>query len=156
MREYLTTVLLVSAVTAILGVLPSEERIRKTVAFAMSLCVLSAVVLPLPALLSDVRLEYSSILDSLEGETLKGSEWLEEETLATVATGLSEHLCERYGVAEGELSVAVDGDLIDGTVILHRITLSLSGRAQMADAIGMKKYIEENTGAECEVIYLEK
>ena len=156
MREYLSSILLVSAVTAILGALPSEERVRRTVSFALSVTVLAAVVLPLPGLLTGLGGDLSAVIDSLDGEALGGGDWLEEETLATVADGLSEHLCERYSVGEGDLSVAVDGDVVDGVVILVRVTLSLAPRAQIANVPGLVRYIEENTGAECEVIYLEK
>ena len=156
MREYLTSILLVSAVTAVLSALPSEERVRRSVSFAMAVAVLAVTVLPLPSLLSGLRGGYSSVLDRLEEESLLGSEWLEEETLASVSDGLRDHLADRYRISADDIEVEAFGDLLDGTVILHTVKVTLSGGAQMADVIGMVKYIEENTGAECEVIYLEK
>ena len=87
---------------------------------------------------------------------MEGSDWLEEETLASVSEGLRDHLSDRYRISREEIAVEVVGDLLDGTVILSTVRVTLTGRAQMADVIGMVKYIEENTGAECEVIYLEK
>ena len=52
MRDYLITLLLVSAVAAVLSLLRGEGATARGVSFALSLLVLSAVVLPLPDLLS--------------------------------------------------------------------------------------------------------
>ena len=155
MKDYLVTVLIVSAVTAVLGALPSEEKMKKTVSFALSLGVLSAVVLPLPTLLSRLPSDYSSFLDRLETESLVGEEYLKAETLSAVGEGMAAHLAETYGLAREEVSVEVTGEIVDGTVILRHITLRLAGRAVAADVRSIVHYIESNTGADCEVIFLE-
>lgn len=156
MREYLITVLCVSAVTAVLGILPSDEKMKKSVSFALSLVLLAAVVLPLPALLTDLPRDFSAYLEELEGEIASGSDYLEGETLAAVGDGIAAHLADRYGLARGAISAVVEGDIVDNTVILTRVEIALSPSAQAADVRGMVYYVEENTGADCEVIYLEK
>lgn len=155
MREYLVTILAVSAVTAILGILPGEEGMRRTVSFALSLALLAAVVLPLPTLLRDLPADYSGILDRLEADSAEGEDYLREETLTAVGEGIRKHLSEEYSLPDGELSVAVTGDIVDGTVILRRVTLTVGPRAAAADIPSIVKYIKKNTGAECEVIYRE-
>ena len=156
MREYLVTILCVSAVTALLGILPSDEKMRKSVNFALSLILLSAVVLPLPSLLTDLPRDFSAYLEELESESLTGSEYLKKETLAAVCDGIADHLADRYGIPRGAISVTAEGDIVEETVILRRVILTLSPAAQAADVRGMIYYVEENTGAECEVIALEK
>lgn len=156
MREYLVTVLLVSAVTAVLGILPSDEKMKKAVNFALSLVLLSAVVLPLPTLLSGLPRDYSAYLEELEGEIASGSDYLEKETLAAVGDGIAAHLADRYGIPRGAITAVAEGDIVDNTVILRRVTLSLSRAAQTADIRSIIYYVEENTGADCEVIYLEE
>lgn len=153
MREYLTALLLVSAVTAVLSFLSGEGATKKGVQFALSLVVLAAVVLPLPGLVGRIPDEYGDVLDRLRGEYTEGEDYWQAATLAAVEEGIALHLCERYGLLEGELSVSALGDIVDGTVILHRVTLSVRGGAWAADLPGMIRYVEENTGAECEVIY---
>ncbi len=153
MKDYLVTILLVSAVTAVLGALPNEEKMKKTVSFALSLGVLSAIVLPLPTLLGKLPSDYSSFLDRLEAESLAGEDYLKAETLAAVGEGMAAYLSERYGLAREEVSVTVSGEIVDGTVILREVTLTLAGRAATADIPAMVKYIEGNTGADCEVIF---
>lgn len=155
MKEYLVTLLLVSAVTAVLGTLPGEEKMKRTVSFALSLGVLSAVVLPLPTLLAELPADYSSFLDHLEAGSLSGESYLEAETMAAVGEGMAAHLAEKYSLAREELAVEAEGDIVDGTVILRRVRLLLSGRAAAADVPAIVGYIEHNTGAECEVIYRE-
>lgn len=155
MREYLMTLLVVSAVTAILGMLPGEEGMRRTVSFALSLTVLSAVVLPLPTLLRQLPSDYEEILDRLESDRTEGGDYLREETLSAVGEGIQRHISEKYALPEGELSVAVFGDIVDDTVILRRVTLTVGPRAAAADMPSIVAYIKKNTGAECEVIYRE-
>ncbi len=155
MKDYLTAILIVSAVTAVLGILPTDERLRKTVSFALSLTVLGAVLLPLPTLLG--RMEgFSDILSELESEGEASTDWLEGETLAATAEGIRRYLIEEYDLADSEIAVTVEGDLISGTVILRRITLSVTGRAAAADIPGIVRALESDTGAECEVIYPER
>lgn len=155
MREYLVTLLAVSAVTAILGILPGEEGMRRTVSFALSATVLAAVVLPLPTLLRDLPEDYAGILDRLEADRLSGDDYLREETLSAVGEGIRRHISEKYALSEGELSVTAEGDIVDGTVILRRVVLTVGGAAAAADLPAIVKYIKKNTGAECEVIYRE-
>lgn len=155
MREYLVTLLAVSAVTAILGILPGEEGMRRTVSFALSLTVLAAVVLPLPTLLRDLPEDYAGILDRFKTDRLEGDDYLKEETLTAVGEGICRHIVDKYGIAEGELSVTAEGDIVDGTVILRRVVLTVGGAAAAADLPSIVAYIKKNTGAECEVIYRE-
>ncbi len=153
MRDYLSTLLLVSAVTAVLSVLPSEGQVKKAAAFALSLAVLSAVVLPLPSLLSGGKGSLDGLLAELEGEAAAGSDWLESETLAATAEGIRQYLCEEYGLSPSEVTVTAEGDLIDNTVILTRVTLWLTGRAATADVPRIVRAMEKETGAECCVEY---
>ena len=153
MREYLITVLCVSAVTAVLGILPSDEKMKRSVSFALSLVLLAAVVLPLPALLTDLPRDFSAYLEELEGEIASGSDYLEGETLAAVGDGIAAHLADRYGLARGAISAVVEGDIVDNTVILTRVTLWLTGRAAAADVPRIVRAIEADTGAECCVEY---
>ena len=156
MKEYLVCLLLVSAVTAVLGSLPSDEKMKRTVSFALSLGVLSAVVLPLPTLLSDLPSDYSSFLDRLDAGSASGEDYLRAETLAAVGEGMADHLADRYGLAREEIAVEVTGEIVDGTLILRAVTLTLGGRAATADIPAIVAYIEDNTAAECEVIFREK
>ena len=150
------TVLTVSAVVAILGVLPGDERMKRPVSLVLSLAVLAAVVIPLPTLLSAMPRDYDAILDHLEGESAAGSDYLEGATLAAIGDGIATYLSERYDLPAGALTVYAEGDVIDDTVILRRVQIALSPAAKTADARSMIAEVKAETGAECEVIYLEK
>lgn len=156
MQGYLLTVLAVSAVVAILGVLPGDERLKRPVSLILSLAVMASVVIPLPALLSGLPQDYSAYLDRLEGESEVGSDYLEGETLAAVGEGIAAYLSDRYDLPAGGLTVTVEGDIVDSTVILRRVRLCLSPVAASADARSMIRDVKRETGAECEVIYLEE
>ena len=150
------TVLAVSAVVAILGVLPGDEKMRRPLSFVLALAVLSAVVIPLPALLSDIPHDYAAYLERLEDSSAVGDGYLEGETFAAVGEGIATYLSGRYDLPAGGVQVDVEGDMIDGTVILRRVRLYLSPAASTADARSMVAEVRAETGAECEVIYLEK
>ena len=155
MRAYLVSLLLVTAVTAVLSSLPHEEKIKKTVSFALSLAVLATIVLPLPSLLEGRDAQLSSLLSALDGTTPSGSDWLKAETLDAVAEGMRAHLVSEYGLPSDEVGLAIEGDVVDGTVIVRHIRLTLGGRAAAADIPSIVRALEGDTGAECEVIYLE-
>ncbi len=154
MRDYLIALLVTSAVTAILSLLPSDEKMRKTVNFVLSIGVLSAVVLPLPTLLSSLPSDYSAILERLDFEVGE-EDYLQKVTLEAVGEGMAAHLSERYGIRAEDISVTAEGDTVDDTVILRHITVMLAGRAASADIPSLVRYVEEETGADCEVIYIE-
>lgn len=153
MRDYLITLLLVSAVAAVLSLLRGEGATARGVSFALSLLVLSAVVLPLPDLLSRGADWYGDLSERWEEAIPSDEAYWQGVTVEAVGVGIGRHLCERYGLAEAEVSVQVLGDVVEGTVILRHVSLTLSGRAVTADVPAIIRYIEENTGAECEVIY---
>ncbi len=152
MKEYLTTILLVAAVTAVVGMLGGEGKMKKSVSFGLSLAVLAVIVLPLAELIPEAA-DAPSRFPALDFSAEEGKEWFERETVAAVGEGIRAVLCERYAIKEAQLSVACEGNLVDNTVILRRVQLTLSGAAVAADVPGMVRYIEENTGATCEVLY---
>ena len=156
MQGYLLTVLTVSAVVAILGALPGEEKLRRPVSLVLSLAVMASVVLPLPALLSGLPQDYTGYLERLESESEAGGDYLEAATVAAVGEGIAAYLCERYSLPTHSITVTAEGDIVDGTVILRRVRLCLGPEASTADARSMIRDIRAETGAECEVIYLEE
>ena len=156
MQGYLLTVLTVSAVVAILGALPGEEKLRRPVSLVLSLAVMASVVIPLPALLSGLPRDYTDYLERLEVKSEVGSDYLEAETLTAVGEGIAAYLCEQYSLPARSITVEAEGDIADGTVILRRVRLYLAPGAGSADARSMIRDIRAETGAECEVIYLEE
>ena len=156
MKDYLVTLLVVSAATAVLSLLPSDEKMKKTVSFALSLGVLSALILPLPALLERLPSDYSSLLSELDGSMQEGDGYLKEVTLSAVGEGIAAHLSERYGIKGESISVTAEGDIVDETVILRHVTVYLTGHAAAADVPALVRYVEAETGADCEVVYLEE
>ena len=155
MTEYLQSILLVSAVTAVLGLLPTEGRMKRAVSFALAAAVLSALVLPLPKLLLGLPSDYSSLLERLEGEALGEEGYIKAETLSAVEEGMHTYLTERYRLSPEDLTLSLEGDIVDNTVIVRRVTLTLSGRGVMGDVRSMVEHIEKNTNAECVVNYRE-
>ena len=117
---------------------------------------MASVVLPLPALISGLPEDYTAYLERLEGESAAGGDYLEAATLSAVGEGIAAYLRERYALPLGSITATAEGDIVDGTVILRRVRLCLTPEAATADARSMIREIRAETGAECEVIYLEE
>ena len=117
--------------------------------FILSLALLSCLVFPLTDLSSgDLSFEGDFSYGEEEGEAIR-----EERLIEEVAKGIERAICERFSLKESEIGVTVKADVIDNTVLVRHLTLSLSGGAVIADLPSIRRYITDNTGAECEVIY---
>ncbi len=149
MTSYFETLLLVSGACALLSLLSPKGKSGKGVQFILSLSLLSCLVFPLTDLSSgDLSFEGNFSYGEEEGEALR-----EERLIEAVAKGIERAICERFSLKESEIGVTVKADVIDNTVLVRHLTLSLSGGAVIADLPSIRRYITDNTGAECEVIY---
>ncbi len=149
MASYFETLLLVSGACALLSLLSPKGKSGKGVQFVLSLVLLSCLVFPLSGLLdSDPSFEGDFSYGKEEGDTI----W-EERLIEEVARGIKASICERFSLKEKEIEVTVSADVIDNTVLVRHLTLSLSGSALTCDLPSIRRYITDNTGAECEVIY---
>ncbi len=149
MTSYFETLLLVSAASATLSLLSPKGKSGKGVQFILSLVLLSCLVFPLADLsLGDLSFENDFSYGKEEGETI----W-EERLKGEVARGIEVAICEKFSLKESEIELTVLADIIDNTVLIRHLTLSLSGSAVACDLPSVVRYITDNTGAECEVVY---
>lgn len=149
MASYFETLLLVSAASAVLSLLIPKGKCGKGVQFILSLSLLACLVFPL----SDLSFGDLSYKDDFFYEKEEGEKILEERLKGEVAKGIKASVCEKFSLKESEIEVTVKADIIDNTVFVRQLTLSLSGSARTCDLPSVRRYITDNTGAECEVVY---
>lgn len=149
MASYFETLLLISGACAVLSLLSPKGKSGKGVQFVLSLALLSCLVFPISGLFDgDLSLQGGFPYEKEEGEAL----W-EERLIKEVEKGIKASIAERFSLKEKEFEVKIKADVVDNTVLVRHLTLSLSGGAVTANVPSILRYIAENTGAECEVIY---
>lgn len=149
MASYFETLLLVSAASATLSLLAPRGKCGKGVHFILSLTLLSCLVFPLSDLsLGNLSFEGDFSYGKEEGEAI-----FEERLKQEVAQGIEVSICEKFSLKESEVEVTIKADIIDNVVLVRHLTLSLSGGAALCDTPSVRRYVTDNTGAECEVVY---
>ena len=149
MTSYFETLLLVSGACAVLSLFSPKGKSGKGVQFVLSLVLLFCLISPLSGLL-DGELSFKGDFPYQEEE---GEKIWEERLIREVERGIKASLAERFSLKESDFEVKIRADIVDRTVLVRHLTLSLSKGAVAADIPSVRRYITENTGAECEVIY---
>lgn len=153
MKEYFTSFALTALVVGLASVLSPDGKMKKSVSLALSLVLMSALVLPLfneLARLDDANFNlHIDFGETEDGEIINDS--LENTTREAVNLGIRRELCERFGIDERLVSVDTELKIIGSEVIFLRVDVYLSGAGMFSDLPGIKKHIENSLGAECEV-----
>ena len=157
MKDYLISVILVSAVTAIASVIlpDGKGRLREQVDLVLALILLSVIIIPFGR--ADTFAQ--SIGDALSGIFESDNVYVEEEDgwlMSKREEAFEEAICRE--VAD-KFSLPSDGVSVDGTLVLAEgeihvssLTISLSGLAATSDNKAIKKYLSALCGVECEVV----
>ena len=143
MGELLVLSVIVSALSSLIAFSSENERWVK---FAVGAALASSVAL---TLFNTVEGLYLPEIDASGGAQV-GGEIAEEALSSAFAEGIEKDICEKFGVAAGDISVSASG-FTYGSLRASRIEVRLSGRAIAADAPALRRYVSENYG-ECEVI----
>ncbi len=125
----------------LLAFLPADGKWRRLLDLAFSLLLLLSLLLPL----REASLPSFSFTPA-EGES-------ERLPLSLCEEALEEHLTERFRLPEGSITLALEGEIADGTLILRRATVHVSRRGEAGDIKGLIHYLEEHTGAVITAVY---
>lgn len=149
MNEYFRTVLLVLGTCAILFALSPDGSVKKSVRLVLSLVLLSVLVLPL-----GTPQKFTASLPDFEKVFSPGgtSSYFDEKTEEALFSGMEEAIRTTFGIPGG-IRLSGEAEKIGDTYVVRRITLTLSGAAALYDIPSVVRYLTENTGADCEVIY---
>ena len=153
MKEYLTSLLLVTAVATLATLLIPEEdgKLRRLIEFGLALLVLTAVLRPLSNLREFPLPEniFSDIENTGTGE-------LPPETLQSmgegIARGIERDLAARYRIPADCIRATVTPVLQEGELKVAHLQLSFRGAALACDLLAVEEYAKTTYGGECEVI----
>lgn len=153
MNQYIETLLLTGAISAVATLLLPEknERLRRVVEFGIALFVLVVLCRPLAAatdlgsLLGDIQLPNADI--TAPGYADETWEKMEE----SVARGIAADIADRYDLPSGDVQAAVTLHLADNELTVSTLTLTFSGGARMADLVAVRTYAQKTYTPQCEV-----
>lgn len=145
MREYLTAILMLSALLCI-GTLLSYRENDKTVRFAFSLILCAAVVLPIAESLGE-NASFGINLPSVPEDMGEGE--YEKTAKAALEKGISELLCSKFDIAEENVTVFGEGFDFE-KMRFSTLCVTLYGSAVFKDTSSVERFIKENFGG-CDV-----
>lgn len=154
MKEYLSSLILVSAVATLAGLfLPSGDgRTRRAVEFGLGLLILTVILQPLTSL-NEIAFSGENIFSSVtEGDgvaDLSPESW--DRIGEGIARGVERDIAARYRIPEDCIRATVTPDLVENELKIAHLTLSFRGAALAADLLAIERYAEGTYGAECEV-----
>ena len=142
---YVLVILFAVALCSFIAYDPERARASRT---ALGVILLAA----LSALLSDVALELKDITysGSLEYEDAEGADFAEQSMSDALERGIRLAVAEKFSFSEENVFVECRGFDLE-TVSAERISITLSGRAALADIRAVREYVEGEGLGDCEV-----
>ena len=156
MKEYIGILFGVCMLAALVRVVAPEGVMKKYIEMVCALCVISAIILPLTQLLSDIQ----SIDISIENGEAEMSNYDEiyNSYLAKGSLGDAEKILEReiadaFIKGSGEVDIDIRANVQGDNVQVSGINVTLIGSAVTADPEQVRQYVLGRTGVECEILY---
>lgn len=154
MNAYLFSLLGAALLAALIGVFApggTSAGLGKHLRLISILVLLCIVALPLPGLVAKLN-----DLPSLSPESaqkydfsLRSQETLDAAARVYFVRALTEHLEQKFGIAQGEIRCAVVWEEQDGEARPGAVTLIFSGRAKWKNPHEVETYVAELLGCSC-------
>lgn len=157
MREYLLSLLVVSLILAVIGILaPDGEKggLSKHVRLVAALVWICVLISPLSHIISDVRDWWNGELLSIEEEPARD---YQEQALQALDQASKDYFCdmltqvleENFSLSPGTVRVQVFWSQGESEIKPEKITLLLSGSAVWQSPKEMEQFVKELIGCEC-------
>lgn len=150
MSGWLMGLLPLSALVAVVGFLAyGEGEHSATMRFALSAILLSAAVL---SAIGAVGERLPQLPGTGEGSQTEGGTVTDPQQVAAAAftAGLRTAVCEHFSLREEEVYLTATGFVLS-EMRAAEVNVLLSGRAALADAPAIRRFIEEKNGGVCHV-----
>ena len=155
MKQYLYSIVAVSVVSALFSVLcPDSTSLKKYFTFLTSAALLFATVAPVASLIDGFTAGTELFTKLESAKTDYDTVWLESLTSATkeeTERAVRAHICEKFDISEGNVTVVCTFSQKDGDLSLTAIEITLSSSALMKNPRQIESYIEENLKIPCTV-----
>lgn len=140
---------LAALVAAVSFLAYGEGEHSATVRFALSAILLSAAVLSAVGAAGELL---PQLPGTGEGSLPETGEVTDPQQVAAsaLAAGLHTAVCEHFSLREEEVTLTLDGFVLS-EMRAARVTVLLCGRAALADAPAIRRFVEEKNGGVCHV-----
>lgn len=157
MKEYLVSAIAILAICAIVDNISPDGKMKKSVSFALSLAVTLALISPLACAFSELREKSENFIYEMESayDGAFENSTLEYTTSEAANEGIKAAVAEKFGIDRSNLEAKCKLNIIGESVIFEKVEILLSGKGIFADTVGIKKYVSDSLGCECEVRLLE-
>lgn len=157
MKEYVMTLVGVSLITGIVGMLCPKIH-QKYLRLLCGFCVIAAMVAPLPSYLAEADASLLGIYDENGNEKETVYEEIYQETLLNADADRIEYyvktlLISEFSVESDRISVSVELSQEENTVAIKNIMVALSGSAVLEDPHQITYYLESMLHCPCEIVY---
>ena len=158
MKEYLVSAIAVAAICAVVDMISPDGKMKKSVSFALSLAVTLALVSPLSFSLSGIKEKSEAFISEVESayDTSYSDTSLEYTTSEAANEGIKKAISEKFGIDKVNIETKCALDIIGEAVIFEKVEIYLYGKGIFADTAGIKKYVSDSLGCECEVKLLDR
>ena len=153
MKEYLLTLMGVSLLNGIVGVLSPEGAMKKYVRLVGALCLICVIAQPIFSLLSGNGWRMDRLWKGVSSEESASYEVLYEEMILSgseqyAQARLTGEIAKKFDLSDDSFSVTVRGGEQEATV-----TVVLRDAAIFVDPKEIIAYMQESYGCACTVIY---
>jgi len=156
-KDYVISVILVSAVCAIVSaILPDGRgRLREPLDFVLAIAILTVIILPFGRageLFDGLSDTLSGIFDSDGVHVEDDGGWLMSKREEALEAALADEVAERFELRREEVTVEGSLSLSEDKIYVESLSVALSGLSATGDYRAIGKYLSEVCGVECEVV----
>ena len=144
-------------IAAVTLFLPDGE-LSKFVRLLSSLALLCTIALPAVDFFRPDNIDelFGSLTEGIEddlGAEDKYYDILTELGCDELEARLTELVCEKFGIAEGDIEIGIEAEESDGSFCPRRVTVGLFGAAVLKDPYEIEEFIEPLLACDCDVYY---
>lgn len=160
MKEYLGLLFSVCIVAAIVKTVSPEGTAKKYVEVICSLCVICVIISPTVCeggMLSELKEIVNADVDTVKSEYEQMySSYMRDGQITLAQKALEDELADVFGKDEDAFEVVLHTEYTEDEVLLNRSSVVIGLSAIDTDPEKIKAYMNERTGVECQIIYINK
>lgn len=155
MKEYITSILVVSIICFVARELLSSTNLSSHISFISGICIFLVAIMPLVSVIREIR---TASLDAVIEENTDGTEYgsifedyIENAEIDLIKREIRSAVAQKFSLDESEIKVNIKYNS-ENEKRLERVSVTLLGRAVFANSNEIASYIEGKLGCEAVVI----
>jgi hypothetical protein len=158
MREYMMTLMTVSVICGVIGVLSPKEDMGKYLSLVCGICALGIIVAPITELIKKadelpdmLGYESGSYDEEFYEKTFEDS--IVEGSINQAESILENNLSGELDIDRESFDITLSVERVQSVLRVKRATVTIYPKGLTIDARSVIEYIEKNLGCSCMIIY---